>query len=119
VEGIVVVGTVERVIVRAVAIAIDIELAEPFFGAGDTGTLDGDAGDEGDELAEIAAVEWEFLDEPVLNISGELRFRCIDERRGGGDSEGGGSGAGSNDDVESGIRADFDDGPADRSLQVF
>ena len=43
-EGIVVVGAIERVIVGAVAVAVDVELSKPELGAGDAGRFDGGSG---------------------------------------------------------------------------
>lgn len=66
-ERIVVVRAVERVVIRAVAIAVDVELAGAFFRTGNAGAFDGDAGRERHELAEIATVERELLDEFAVN----------------------------------------------------
>src|SRR3989442_13669092 len=55
--GIVVVGAVHAVIVGAVAVAVDVELAKTELGAGYSRRLDGRAGHQRNQLPEIAAVE--------------------------------------------------------------
>ncbi len=72
-ERIVVVRAVQRVVVRTVAIPVDIELAEAFFGTGNAGAFDGDAWCKRDEFAEVAPVQRELLDEPAIDHLGKCR----------------------------------------------
>ena len=76
-EGIVVVRAVQQVVVAAVAVAVDVELAEALLSAGHAAAFHGHAGSQRHQLAEVASVQRQVNDQFVLDHLRERARRGV------------------------------------------
>lgn len=83
---VVVVRAVERVIVRAVAISINIELSKTLLGSGYSRAFHNDTRHQRHEFPEVAPVERQLVHESLLHHAAEYVFRGFNNWRSGADS---------------------------------